>query len=212
MKALIIGATGATGKDLINILINDPEYTEIVIFARKTSNINHPKLKEILTDFENLESIAEFVHGDVLFSLFGTTLKRAGSKANQWHVDYEIPLNFAKIARNNGVSKTVLLSAYGASIKSRINYSKMKGKLEVDMEKLSFKQFIVFRPASLIRKETDRQDERIIIPVLRFLNKFEILTKIRPLSTEIVAEKIAKAPKILPTGKNIIELKRILGL
>nr|WP_315251287.1 hypothetical protein [uncultured Flavobacterium sp.] len=54
MKALIIGATGATGKDLINILLQDSFYTEIVIFVRRQSGIKHPKIIEIITDFNDL--------------------------------------------------------------------------------------------------------------------------------------------------------------
>ena len=54
MKALIIGATGATGKDLVQILLNDPDYTAVVIFVRRASGITHPKLSEIITDFDKL--------------------------------------------------------------------------------------------------------------------------------------------------------------
>ena len=53
MKALIIGATGATGKDLVQILLNDPDYTAVIIFVRRSSAIIHPKLTEIITDFDN---------------------------------------------------------------------------------------------------------------------------------------------------------------
>ncbi len=80
MKALIIGATGATGKDLVGLLLNDTGYTEVVIFVRRSTGIIHPKLAEVLTDFDKLEELADFINGDVLFSLLGTTIKNAGSK------------------------------------------------------------------------------------------------------------------------------------
>src|SRR5688572_1056645 len=105
MKALIIGATGATGKDLVDILLQDKQYAEVVIFVRRTTGISHPKLKEVLTNFDELENVSAHINGDVLFSCFGTTLKAAGSKEAQWHIDYEIPLQFAEIAKLNGVSK-----------------------------------------------------------------------------------------------------------
>jgi N-acetyl-gamma-glutamylphosphate reductase len=35
MKALIIGATGTTGKDLVNVLLQDPDYTKVVLFVRR---------------------------------------------------------------------------------------------------------------------------------------------------------------------------------
>ena len=125
MKALVIGATGATGKDLVNVLLEDVFYTDVVIFVRRSSKIVHTKLREIITDFDKLESVREFIKGDVLFSCLGTTLKAAGSKEKQWHVDYEIPLQFATIAKQNGVAQMVLLSAYGASAKSRVFYSRI---------------------------------------------------------------------------------------
>ena len=79
MKALIIGATGATGKDLVNVLLQDNTYTEVVIFVRRPTKITHPKLEEILTDFDDLEKVSADINGDVLFICLGTTLKAAGS-------------------------------------------------------------------------------------------------------------------------------------
>jgi len=105
MKALIIGATGATGKDLVNTLLQDDFYSEVVVFVRRPTGIVHLKLKEVITDFDNLEAVTFLINGDVLFSCLGTTLKTAGSKEKQWHIDYEIPLQFATFAKQNGVSK-----------------------------------------------------------------------------------------------------------
>lgn len=211
MKALIIGATGATGKDLVNVLLQDPDYTEVVIFVRRSSGMAHPKLVEILTDFDKLEQVSEHIKGDVWFSCLGTTLKAAGSKDKQWHIDYEIPLKFAEIARKNGIPRTVLLSAYGASTTSKVFYSKMKGKLEEDIANLSFDQYIIFKPGMLLRKDTDRPGERIMGGVLNFLNSLGLIRKFKPLPTSALAEKLAKAPKVLTTGKHVTALDKIFG-
>ena len=211
MKALIIGATGATGKDLVNVLLNDATYAEVVVFVRRAGGVSHPKLTEVLTDFDKLEEVSGSIKGDVLFSCLGTTLKAAGSKDKQWHIDYDIPLKFAEIARENGVSRVVLLSAYGASTTSRIFYSKMKGKLEEDIASLAFEQYIIFKPGMLLRKDTDRPGERTMASVLKFLNGLGIIKKFRPLPTSILAEKLAKSPKVLPAGKHVIELNEIFG-
>lgn len=212
MKALIIGATGATGKDLVQILLNDPDYTAVVIFVRRASGITHPKLSEIITDFDKLEAVAEQIKGDVWFSCLGTTLKAAGSKEKQWHIDYEIPLKFAAIARRNGIPATVLLSAYGASTTSNVFYSKMKGRLEESIDALAFDQYIIFRPGLLLRKDTDRFGERIMSGLLNFVNTLGLFKKFRPLPTLLLAEKLAKAPKVFTTQKQVIELDKIFGL
>ncbi|WP_256012109.1 NAD(P)H-binding protein [Desertivirga xinjiangensis] len=209
MKALLIGATGATGKDLVNILLQDPYYTDVVIFVRRSSGITHPKLSEVLTDFDQLEDVSGQINGNVLFSCLGTTLKAAGSKEKQRHIDLDIPLQFAEIARRNGVPKVVLLSAYGASASSRVFYSKLKGELEEGMSRLAFEQCVIFRPGLLLRKNSDRLGERISASLIKLLNGVGLLRKFRPLPTAVLAEKLAKAPHDLPGGKHIIELTEI---
>ena len=209
MRALIIGATGATGKDLVKVLLQDPDYTEVVIFVRRKSGLTHPKLLEIVTDFDKLETVSGHIKGDVWFSCLGTTLKVAGSKSKQWHIDYEIPAAFAQIARANGITSAVLLSAYGASSTSRIFYSKIKGKLEDNLDSLAFDQYIIFKPGSLLREDTDRLGERVSIGILKLLNSLGIMRKFRPLSTSLLAEKLALAPKTLPGGKHVIALDEI---
>lgn len=209
MKALIIGATGATGKDLVNTLLQDPAYTEVVIFVRRSSGIKHLKLSEVITNFDNLEQVSASIKGDVWFSCLGTTLKAAGTKEKQWHIDYEIPVLFAEIAKRNGVSRTVLLSAYGAAATSRVFYSKMKGQLEDKIDSLAFNTYIIFRPGLLLRKDTDRSAERLMAGVLKFLNAIGIIRKFKPMPTSTLAEKLAKAPKAFTAGKHVIELQNI---
>lgn len=209
MKALIIGATGATGKDLVQVLLQDPDYTQVVQFVRRPAGLSHPKLSEIVTGFEQPETLAEHIKGDVLFSCLGTTLKAAGSKEKQWHIDHDIPLQFAAVAKSNGVGTLVLLSAYGAAPDSRVFYSKMKGKLEAASAALAFDRYIIFRPGMLLRKNTDRLGERIIGGILNTLNSIGLLRKYKPLPTEILAEKMAKAPKVAASGTTIISLEKI---
>src|SRR5690606_22409077 len=116
---------------------------------------------------------------------------------------------FAQVAKANGVSRIVLLSAYGASSNSSVFYSKTKGQLEDSTTALGFDQCIIFRPGLLLRKDTDRLGERISAAALHFLNVLGILRKFKPLPTHILAEKMAKAPKALPMGAHTIELDKI---
>jgi len=211
MKAIIIGATGATGKDLVPVLLQDAYYSEVVIFVRHSGGMAHPKLKEIITDFDKLEEVAEFINGDILFSCLGTTLKAAGSKDKQCHIDYEIPLRFAEIAKRNGVLRMVLLSAYGASATSNVFYSRIKGKLEDAISHLAFSGYIIFRPGLLERKDTDRPGERISVAFLHLLNRLALIRKFKPMPTSILAEKLAKSPKVLAQGQHVIELNKIFS-
>lgn len=209
MKALIIGATGATGKDLVNVLLNDSDYKEIVIFVRRHTGINHPKLLEVITNFDQPEQVGVSINGDVLFCCLGTTLKAAGTKDKQRHIDYEIPVHFATLAHSNGVSRMILLSAYGASIKSRVFYSRIKGELEEKIKNLAFNQLVIFRPGLLLREDTDRPGERVSSFIIKLLNSIGLIKKFRPLPTATLAKKLVQAPKVFPDGLHVIQLEKI---
>lgn len=195
MKALIIGATGATGKDLVDVLLEDPACTGVVAFVRRSGTLTHPKYTEVITDFEKLEEVAGSITGGAWFSCLGTTMKVAGTKEKQWHVDHDIPLAFARIARRNGVPVAVILSAHGADANSKVFYSRLKGTLDEAVIQLGFPSTLIFRPGVLLRKDTDRPSERIIVSGLKFMNALGLLEQFRPLPTSTLAARMAAEVK-----------------
>ena len=113
LKALIVGATGATGRELVSELLKDDCFYEIVIFVRKAPEITHRKLKIKIINFNKIEEYKEFIFGDVLFSALGTTKKTAGSKEKQYLIDFSYQYEFAKIAAQNGINQYQLVSSTG---------------------------------------------------------------------------------------------------
>lgn len=211
MKALVIGATGATGKDLVKQLLSDPDYEEVNVFVRKPLETENPKLKNHLVDFDKPEEWRDLVQGDVAFSCLGTTLKNAGSKEAQRKVDYDYQYNFAKTAKENGVEDYILVSSYGASPKSKIFYSKMKGDLEESVKNLHFNKITIFQPGMLERKDTERTGEVLGGKIIKFANKFGILTHQKPLPTDVLAQAMINASKIKSNGYSKIKLGNIFS-
>lgn len=187
MKAIIIGATGAVGKDLLQQLLCDENYDSVVAFVRRDLGVIHDKLTVHTIDFEHVEQWQEAVRGDVLYSCLGTTLKQAGGKRPQWRVDYDYQLEFAKIAARNGVEHYALVSSMGANSNSMNFYMKMKGALEDAVRQLPFRHVVIVQPPSLIRKDSDRFGERVSVSILQGLNRIGILRGFRPIGTEVVA-------------------------
>ena len=212
MNALIIGASGATGKELVQQLLEHPAYSSVTIFVRKNSFAAHPKLTVHCIDFSQPEKWQQWVLGDVLFSAMGTTLKKAGSKKNQWTVDYDYQYTFARIAKENKVPKYVLVSASKANANSIFFYSKMKGKLEQAVEQLNFEQCILFRPPVLIRPNSDRQGENLAVHVLQFFNRIGLFQKQKPLSTLHLAQAMLTVAQKNWPGNHIIEAHEIAAL
>lgn len=188
MHALIIGATGATGKDLLELLLGDPEFSKVSVFVRRATLVQHPKLTEHVIDFDKPLQWKQLVKGDVLFSCLGTTLKAAGSKMGQWKVDHDYQLEFAKAARENEIKKYVLVSAELASVNSIFFYSRMKGQLENNIKQLNFEQTFIVRPPLLIRKQSDRTGENFSVRAIHFLNNLGLMRSARPLDTRALAE------------------------
>ncbi len=153
LDALVIGATGATGQEIVSQLLEDDSFSSVSIFVRKDLNITHSKLKTYIIDFSKVEDYRELIKGDVLFSCLGTTRRTAGSKEKQYLVDYTYQYEFAKIASDNGVPIYSLVSSTGANENSPIFYPKIKGKLEEAIKKLPFKTIQIFQPPTLIRKK-----------------------------------------------------------
>lgn len=88
MKALVIGATGAVGRDLVDQLLKDDAFGSVVAFVRRPLAVENPKLTVHVIDFDHPEQWRQLLQGDVLFSCLGTTIKAAGSQEAQWKVDY----------------------------------------------------------------------------------------------------------------------------
>ncbi|WP_312900806.1 NAD(P)H-binding protein [Chryseobacterium taichungense] len=209
MKALVIGATGATGKDLVNQLLQDKDFEEVSIFVRKPVDIQNEKLKVHVVNFDNPEEWKSKVKGDVVFSCLGTTLKEAGSKEAQKKVDFDYQYEFAKAAKENNVDDYILVSAYGANPKSKIFYSKMKGELEEAVKKLHFEKITIFKPGMLERKDSDRTGEVLGSRIIKFANKLGLLESQKPLPTDVLAKAMINSSKIKSNGYSSIKLGNI---
>lgn len=199
LDALIIGATGATGQEIVSRLLNDDRFNSISIFVRRDPNISHKKLITHCIDFSKIEEYKDLIKGDVLFSCLGTTLRDAGNKDKQYQVDFTFQYEFAKIASENSVPIYSLISSTGANENSPFFYPKIKGKLEEAIKKLNFKTIQIFQPPTLIRQEElIRMGEKIGIKIFRGLNYFGLLKSQKPLPVSNLAKRMVneiKEPK-----------------
>ena len=195
MEALVIGATGAVGKDLVDQLLKDEAFERVTAFVRRPLGFENPKLTVHIIDFDHPEQWRKLLQGDVLFSCLGTTIKAAGSRANQWKVHYTYQYEVAKAARENGVDTYALVSSIGATPKSKIFYTRMKGELEEAVKKLGFPACFILQPPSLVRKGSDRFGEKAGVVMLKALNAIGLMRSWTPMPTEEVAAAMVRLAK-----------------
>jgi hypothetical protein len=191
MHALVLGATGATGQELVKLLLEDSNFSKVSVFVRRAININHKKLIIHEINFSKLSQYNSLVNGDILFSALGTTKKQAGGKKAQFSVDYTYQYEFAKMAFENGISYYSLVSSVGANKDSIFFYPKIKGALEESVRSFNFKKIQIFQPPSLIRQqELMRLGEKISIKLLNGINKLGLLKNLKPLLVKDLAKKM----------------------
>lgn len=158
--AWVAGATGLVGHHLIQQLIADDAYDRVIAFVRKPldcASFDHPKVQQVVVDYEQLSSPTETVHS--LFCALGSTSKKTPDPADYYKVDVDYPLSFAKLGSKHGANYCGLVSAHGANPRSVSSYLKMKGALENELVKLNLPRLSIARPSLL---KGDRGEFRLL--------------------------------------------------
>ena len=211
--AIVIGATGLVGTELVKQLLADDRFRAVIILARRSTG-RHEKLEEHLVDFDQPDSWKHLVRGNVLFSALGTTLKQAGSKQAQYKIDYHYQYHVAAAAASNGVPVYVLVSSAMANETSRIFYTRMKGELERDVKKLGFRHLHILQPGMLAgSRQKKRTGEVIGLAALKLLNAVGIARSQKPVDAGIVARAMINA-SFLEEKENtftLLDVFRIAG-
>ena len=88
ISAVVIGATGAVGKQLMQQLLENTNYEKITTIGRRKLDLpdiaDSNKLHQIVVDMANPEFDKELISDyDVAICTFGTTRKAAGSAVNK---------------------------------------------------------------------------------------------------------------------------------
>ena len=193
LHALVLGASGATGRELVKLLLYDSNFSQVSVFVRTVPKISDEKLKIHKIDFAKLEEYKDLIKGDIFFSALGTTKKEAGGKKEQYLVDYTYQYEFAKMASDNGVTNYSLVSSTGANVNSSFFYPRIKGALEEAVKKLNFKKIDIFQPPMLIRQpDLIRAGEKSGIKFLNAVNKIGVLNSQKPLNVKDLALKMIK--------------------
>ena len=154
--ALIFGATGAVGRELLGLCVEGDRYSKVLVIARRPRTIEHEKLHWIVSEFDALDRLQtdSGMDGGDAFCCLGTTIKAAGSKAAFRRVDHDFVLNAAEFALRCGVKRFSLVSSIGANAQSRSLYTRTKGEVEAALIAMKFRSLQIFRP-SLLKGERD---------------------------------------------------------
>lgn len=209
-SAVVAGATGLVGRELVVRLLREPRYERIVALSRKPIASVDPRLEVVAAAFDRLPHILQGVEsagGSIdVFCCLGTTIGVAGSREAFRRVDRDYVLALGRWARRAGARRMVVVSALGADPDSRVFYNRVKGEMERDLTGLGLPSLVIARPSLLAGERAEsRPGERLALLATRPLRAL-IPARIRPIAAEDVAQALVDAaladapPSIIESG------------
>jgi uncharacterized protein YbjT (DUF2867 family) len=170
-RALLIGATGLVGSNILHLLAKDNMIEEVRALTRRSlqSQDKSPVVKELITDFDNLLEHPEWFEVDLVFCALGTTIANARTKEAFRLVDFDYPLAVAKAARSKGARHFLMVSALGANPQSKVFYNRVKGELEEAILSLGYPSVTFARPSILLGERQEYRFGELIAKKISWL-------------------------------------------
>jgi uncharacterized protein YbjT (DUF2867 family) len=205
--ALLAGASGLVGGECLRRLLASGAYATVKVITRRPlgAAAQPPALREIVVDFARLDSVRAELHADHVFCALGTTIRKAGSQAKFREVDFEYPRRLARLALASGARHFSLVSALGASSKSRLFYSRVKGELEDELRAMGWPSLCLLRPSVIAG---DRQESRPLEHLGAALLRFGPAAY-RPVAAASIAAAMVATALREPPGVTILESRQI---
>lgn len=216
MNAIVFGATGLVGKELVKALEKRKEINSIILVSRRKSGIPGKKLREILYDNTEELSKIKIEKADLAFCAVGSTLKKAGSVQKFYEIDHDLCITFAQIAHKSGVQSFVYVSSVGANSKKKNYYLRTKGKTEEDLKTIFGDQLKIVRPSILLgEREEFRLGEafgkimmQLISPMLWGQSKKYKAVHAKEVAQAMIQIALSKPKKTIFASHELIELEK----
>jgi uncharacterized protein YbjT (DUF2867 family) len=205
--ALLAGATGLVGRELLARLLEHPAYRHVHVLLRRTTSTiaAHPRLSSAVVDFTRMNTLPPV---DDAYIALGTTIKVAGSEAAFRQVDFDYVVETARAARAAGARRLAIVSALGADARSRVFYNRVKGEMQEAVGALGYECVVLAQPSLLLGDRAAlgqpvRAGEvwatRLLGPVMALVPR-----GIRPIAARDVAAALIAATLDARPGKRVL--------
>jgi uncharacterized protein YbjT (DUF2867 family) len=195
--AVVAGASGLVGRELVLRLLQHAVYSRVVALTRRPLGIDNARLSEVPARFESLESVlssqmSESARLDA-YCCLGTTIRAAGSESAFRMVDHDYVVAFGQWAARHRAHRLVVVSALGADARSAVFYNRVKGETEHALRTLAPSSLVILRPSLLDGPRRERRlGESIALAFARPLRAV-LPAAIRPVRADDVAQSMIDA-------------------
>jgi uncharacterized protein YbjT (DUF2867 family) len=194
--AVVAGATGLVGGELLRLLATAPEYARVFAPTRGPLALDTPRIIALPAQFDRLGEVLGAVGaGCDVFCCLGSTIRAAGSREAFRAVDHAMVLALARWARRACARRFLLVSAVGADPDSPVFYNRTKGEAERDVRAEGPASVVVLRPSLLDgNRGESRLGERLALALSRPLARW-IPRAYRPVAASAVAAAMLAAAR-----------------
>ena len=207
LRLLLLGATGAVGREVLTQALADSRVAEVLALTRRPL-VSHERLINPVTDFAHLDVAAPWWQADAVVSALGTTIKVAGSQTAFAAVDRDLVIETARLARQAGATRLALNSSLGASAQGNF-YLRTKAQAEEGVRALGYPSLTIVRPSLIAaERETVRPGEVAGLWLSRALGPL-IPRRYRPVAAARIASTLLEAALQGAPGEHVIESERL---
>lgn len=217
LTAVVLGASGLTGNLLLQELLKDNDFKTVRILVRKNVDIAHPKLQQEIVNFNDIDDYTKkFGEGDVIFSCIGTTQKKVkGDKGLYKRIDFDIPVDAARIGLSKKYRKFLIVSAIGANENSSNFYLKLKGKTENVLKEFPFVSIGIFQPSIISGNRIENRSFEKIAQAIMDLISFSFfgsLEKYKAIGADNIARAMINESKQKKSGVHYYRYNEMMDL
>ena len=207
LRLLLLGATGAVGREVLAQALADSRVGEVIAPTRRELAA-HARLRNPITDFAQRDAAAPWWQADAVVCALGTTIKVAGSQAAFAAVDRDLVIDTARLARQAGATRLALNSSLGASGQGNF-YLRTKAQAEEGVRALGYPSLTIVRPSLIAaERETVRPGEVAGLWVSRVLGPL-VPRRYRPVAAARIASTLLEAALQGAPGEHVIESERL---
>lgn len=194
-SAILLGASGAVGSELLKLLLADDRYGKVKLFSRSKSAVSHQKIEEHIIDLFELENYGDVFLADEVYCCIGTTKSQTPDKKTYKNIDFGIPAAAAKLAKQNGIQTFLVISAIGAAADSSIFYNRTKGEMQDAVLGEGIFKTHILQPSLIVAQRKDRRImEKAAEGFMWLLNPllFGSAAKYKSIKAETIAKAMVK--------------------
>ena len=207
LTALVAGASGLVGGEVLARLVRSDAYTRVIVLTRRDLGAlaEQPRVRQVITGFDRLDTVLDQLGADHVFCALGTTIRKAGSQARFREVDHDYPVRLATLALAQGARHFSVVSALGASRRSTFFYSRVKGEMEEALRGMKWPSLAIFRPSVIAGERAEsRPLERLGEHLLRLAP-----ATWRPVAASDIATAMVAVAIEAPPGLTVVESSQI---